>query len=142
MAFSPITDLVTWRLSSRIPRLQAMRDQPLAAQSQVFGELMAAAAQTAYGREHGLTASTTYAEFSARVPIVNYDKLYPWIERSMRGEANVLWPGAIKWFAKSSGTTAAKSKFIPVSPESLEDNHFQIRKLNQKYIRMHHLRIQ
>ena len=119
MAFSPITDLVNWRLSSRIPRLQAMRDAPLAAQDQVFRMLMTAAAQTDYGKAHGLTATTTYAEFAAAVPIVNYDKVYPWIERSMRGEANVLWPGVTKWFAKSSGTTAAKSKFIPVSHESL-----------------------
>ena len=126
MAFSPITDLVNWRLSSRIPRLQAMRDAPLAAQDQVFRMLMTAAAQTDYGKAHGLTATTTYAEFAAAVPIVNYDKVYPWIERSMRGEANVLWPGVTKWFAKSSGTTAAKSKFIPVSHESLEDNHFKV----------------
>lgn len=126
MAFSPITDLVNWRLSSRIPRLQAMREQPVATQDQVFRELMAAAAQTDYGRTHGLTPTTTYAEFAASVPIVNYDKLYPWIERSMRGEANVLWPGVTQWFAKSSGTTAAKSKFIPVSRESLEDNHFKV----------------
>ena len=126
MAFSPITDLVNWRLSSRVPRLHTMRDAPLAAQEHVFHELMTAAAMTDYGKAHGLTATTTYAEFAAAVPIVNYDKLYPWIERSMRGEANVLWPGVTKWFAKSSGTTAAKSKFIPVSNESLEDNHFKV----------------
>ena len=102
-----------------------MRDNPIAAQELVFRELMTQVALTDFGREQGLTAESTYEEFAARVPITNYDKLYPWIERSMRGEANVLWPGVTRWFAKSSGTTAAKSKFIPVSRESLEDNHFK-----------------
>ena len=119
MAFSPITDLVNWRLSSRIPRLEFMREQPVAAQEQVFRELMAAAALTDYGKAHGLTPATTYAEFAAAVPIVNYDKLYPWIERMLQGEANVLWPGRVGWFSKSSGTTNAASKFIPMPPESL-----------------------
>ena len=125
MAFSPITDLVNWRLSSRIPRLQEMRDNPIAAQQLVFRELMTQVALTDFGREQGLTSDSTYEEFASQVPITNYDKLYPWIERSIRGEANVLWPGVTRWFAKSSGTTAAKSKFIPVSRESLEENHFK-----------------
>jgi hypothetical protein len=64
-------------------------------------------------------------EFQERVPVTTYEELYPYIERVMMGEQNLLWPSKIEWFAKSSGTTNARSKFIPVSPESLEDCHYK-----------------
>jgi beta-glucosidase-like glycosyl hydrolase len=59
------------------------------------------------------------------VPIQTYDTLKPYIERMLKGEQNVLWPSEIKWFAKSSGTTNDRSKFIPVSEEALEECHFK-----------------
>ena len=66
----------------------------------------------------------TYKEFAERIPISSYEDIQETIERSRKGERNIFWPTPIKWFAKSSGTTNAKSKFIPVSVESLEDCHY------------------
>ncbi|MBT8283913.1 MAG: GH3 auxin-responsive promoter family protein, partial [Flavobacteriaceae bacterium] len=66
-----------------------------------------------------------YRNFRERVPIVSYEEAEPYIERSRKGEQNIFWPTTIKWFAKSSGTTNAKSKFIPVSTEALEDCHYK-----------------
>src|SRR5690606_12339126 len=60
-----------------------------------------------------------------KVPLQDYESLYPWIERMMKGEQRLLWPGEISWFAKSSGTTSTRSKFIPVSADSLEDCHYK-----------------
>ena len=65
-----------------------------------------------------------YRTFSDRVPVKSYEDIHLDIERSRKGETNIFWPSTIKWFAKSSGTTNAKSKFIPVSMESLEDCHY------------------
>ena len=68
---------------------------------------------------------TRMNNFGRRVPIHTYEKTFPYIERLMKGEQNILWPSEIKWFSKSSGTTNARSKFIPVSQEALEDCHFK-----------------
>ena len=64
-------------------------------------------------------------DFKRNVPVVSYEDIFPLVERFMQGEQNILWPSEITWFAKSSGTTNARSKFIPVSPEALEDCHFK-----------------
>tara|TARA_B100000953_G_scaffold269650_1_gene239495 strand:- start:2355 stop:3755 length:1401 start_codon:yes stop_codon:yes gene_type:complete len=82
------------------------------------------AKNTQIGREYDFKSIKNYKDFAERVPIQNYENVEPLIERSRRGENNIFWPTPIKWFAKSSGTTNAKSKFIPVSPESLEDCHY------------------
>src|SRR5690606_41830747 len=65
------------------------------------------------------------AQFRERVPVFTYEKLFPYIKRSMHGEQNILWPTEITWFSKSSGTTNQRSKFIPVSQEALEECHFK-----------------
>jgi len=73
------------------------------------------------GRTYDYKSITRPEEFKARVPLNDYETMKPYIERLRKGEQNILWPTEIKWFAKSSGTTAGKSKFIPVSEEALED---------------------
>lgn len=87
-------------------------------------ELIRTAENTEWGKKYGFKSIFREDEFKNRVPLNNYDSLKPFIERNMKGEQNVLWPSEIKWFAKSSGTTADKSKFIPVSFETMDECHF------------------
>lgn len=94
-------------------------------QQEVLRQLFDYAKDTEVGKMHHFESITTYEDFTERVPIVNYECIAPMIERTRRGEQNVFWPTHIKWFAKSSGTTNAKSKFIPVSMEALEDCHYK-----------------
>jgi hypothetical protein len=82
------------------------------------------AKNTEIGKHYDFASIKDYKTFAERIPIKNYDGLQDTIERSRKGENNIFWPSPIKWFAKSSGTTNAKSKFIPVSEESLEDCHY------------------
>lgn len=91
------------------------------AQAQVFAELMRGVAGTAFGREHGLGAGTTVAEFRAAVPVRDYEGLKPWMERAVAGEADVVWPGKPLYFCKTSGTTSG-AKYIPLTRASLP-NH-------------------
>src|SRR5690606_13419146 len=77
------------------------------------------------GKKYDFESIKTINDFREKVPLANYETLFPYIERLMKGEQKVLWPSDIKWFAKSSGTTAARSKFIPVSQEALDDCHYK-----------------
>lgn len=87
--------------------------------------LLDKAKATDYGKKYGFSSIRNYEDFKNKVPVVSYEQLFPQIERQIKGEQNVLWPSEIKWFAKSSGTTNNRSKFIPVSPEALDDCHFK-----------------
>jgi hypothetical protein len=100
----------------------------VAAQRQVLQDLVTAAQYTEFGRKHHFEKLFTLKEFKKWVPIHEYDDIKPYIQRMMEGEDNILWNTPVKWFAKSSGTTSDKSKFIPVSDESLTDNHFKASK--------------
>lgn len=98
---------------------------PIDTQKQVFNHILGSAQFTEYGKKYGFEHINSIAEFKKNVPINDYDSLKPYIERILQGEQNLLWPSPINWFAKSSGTTSDKSKFIPISKESLDDNHFK-----------------
>lgn len=98
---------------------------PHEVQSELFQYLIDEAKNTEFGRKYGFKDFKGYQDFRETVPIHNYEDLYPYISRLMKGEQNILWPSEIRWFAKSSGTTSTRSKFIPVSPEALEDCHFK-----------------
>lgn len=98
---------------------------PIDTQKQVFNHIVGSAQFTEYGKKYGFDQLEQVADFKKNVPINDYDSLKPYIERIMQGEQNLLWPSPINWFAKSSGTTSDKSKFIPISKESLDDNHFK-----------------
>ncbi len=86
--------------------------------------LLEKAKDTEYGKKYGFSEIQNYKTFAERVPIRTYEDYEKDIERCRLGENNIFWPTPIKWFAKSSGTTNAKSKFIPVSSNSLEDCHY------------------
>lgn len=103
-------------------------EDPIGAQREVLQDLVTHGQYTELGRKYGLDNTFTIRQFKERVPIHDYELLKPYIERMMQGEENLLWNTPVSWFAKSSGTTSDKSKFIPVSEESLEDCHFQASK--------------
>lgn len=99
--------------------------QPEALQEAVRRHLLERGSNTEYGRNHLLSPKNSYEEFAKNVPINTYEELKRDIDRMRHGEADVLWPGRVQWYAKSSGTTNDKSKFIPVSAEGLHDIHYQ-----------------
>lgn len=109
----------------RMGRIEQWMDNPLTAQREVFQELITAGQYTEIGRKYGFESVFTIDEFKKAVPIHEYEDLKPYIERIMEGEQNLLWNTPIMWFAKSSGTTSDRSKFIPITEESLEETHFQ-----------------
>ena len=123
-------------LSPTISRLARMRfwrvenwsRHPVAVQREVLQELVTAAQHTSFGKKHKFSTLFSLKEFKKMVPIHSYEDMKPYVERMMNGEENILWNTPINWFAKSSGTTSDKSKFIPISEESLHDNHFKASK--------------
>ncbi len=109
----------------RISAIDNFALNPIDTQRAVFNDLIGSAQFTEWGKAHGYDGLNNAADFRKAVPLNDYDTLKPFIERTMNGEQNVLWPSEINWFAKSSGTTSDKSKFIPVSKESLDENHYK-----------------
>jgi GH3 auxin-responsive promoter len=109
-------------------RIKAWKNNPFDAQREVLQELVTSAQYTEFGRKYDFTNLFTVKDFKVAVPVHEYDDLKPYIERIMKGEQDILWNTPIYWFAKSSGTTSEKSKFIPVSNESLEDGHYKASK--------------
>jgi len=101
---------------------------PNEVQEELLFNLLKQAENTFIGKEYEFSSIKNYKTFSERVPVSTYEELEPLIERTRKGEQNIFWNTPIKWFAKSSGTTNAKSKFIPVSPESLENCHYKASK--------------
>lgn len=91
---------------------------------QVLGRLLQKAKSTEWGREHDFADVHTYQQFANTSPVNTYEDLKHFIDRMRQGEADVLWPGKVRWYAKSSGTTNDKSKFIPVSKDGLKDTHY------------------
>lgn len=98
---------------------------PLEVQDELLKRLLATAQSTEFGVKYGFDDLINYDDYKNRVPVHTYEQLFPYIDRLMRGEQNILWPSEVKWFAKSSGTTNARSKFIPVTTEALDDCHFK-----------------
>lgn len=98
---------------------------PVDTQQQVFNHLIGSAQFTEYGKKFGFEKINSVFDFKNQVPINDYETLKPYIQRILEGTQNVLWPSPITWFAKSSGTTSDKSKFIPVSKESLDEMHYR-----------------
>lgn len=117
--------VVNWFIKQRIDQIQNFMNHPVETQKGVLFSQLFHAEHTEYGRKHQFSTISSYEDFRQRVPVVTYEDFEPHIERARKGEKDVFWPGAIKHFAKSSGTTNAKSKFIPISDDSLEDCHFK-----------------
>ncbi|WP_443092841.1 GH3 auxin-responsive promoter family protein [Chitinophaga nivalis] len=109
----------------RMGRIAYFMQYPVQVQQQVFQNLISAAQYTEFGKQYGFSKIYKIDEYKQRVPVHTYDTIKPYIQRTMEGQQNVLWNTPIKWFAKSSGTTADKSKFIPVTVESLDECHYR-----------------
>lgn len=120
-----ISPIIGWYFKQRVKELRANIERSLENQNILFGELTEKLALTEYGQKFGIDKLTTYQEFAERVPVASFEDFLPYIERNQRGEQSLLWPGDIRWFAKSSGTTSNVSKFIPMSYEIMEHNHFE-----------------
>ena len=120
-----LNPLVKWVLKHPLKRIAYFMEHPNEVQENVWKNLLKAAENTVWGKQYYYREIRTYKQFQERVPISSYEDIFPYIERMMQGETDILWPSPIHWFAKSSGTTNARSKFIPVSRASLEDIHFK-----------------
>jgi hypothetical protein len=120
-----INSILTWVMKKRIHQIELFMKYPHDVQEELFKKLVQTAQNTQFGMKHGFSDIQNYDQYRKRVPIYTYETLFPYIQRLMRSEENVLWPTEIKWFSKSSGTTNQRSKFIPVSQEALEECHFK-----------------
>jgi hypothetical protein len=105
--------------------VEHFRRHPAEVQHNQLRRLVAKGAATSFGRDHDLAGATSLERFQARVPVREYEELFPYIERARGGERNVLWGGETRWFARSSGTTGAKSKYIPVTRDALWQSHMR-----------------
>jgi hypothetical protein len=120
-----INSILTWVMQKRIHQIELFIKYPHEVQEELFKKLIQTARYTEFGKQFDFSSIQNYEQFRERIPIHTYEKTFPYIDRLMKGEQNILWPSEIKWFSKSSGTTNARSKFIPVSQESLDDCHFK-----------------
>ena len=120
-----INSIASWVLKQRIHQIELFLKYPNEVQEELLMNLIRRAENTVIGAQYEFSSITSYTTFSERVPVSTYEDLQPLIERTRQGEQNVFWDTPIKWFAKSSGTTNAKSKFIPVSNDALEDCHYK-----------------
>ncbi|MCX6231003.1 MAG: GH3 auxin-responsive promoter family protein [Bacteroidetes bacterium] len=120
-----INSVLSWIIKKRVHQIELFKLYPHEVQQEWFKKLMYAAKDTEWGLLYDYKSISKPEHFKERVPINDYNALKPYIDRLMHGEQNILWNTDIKWFAKSSGTTSDKNKFIPVSEESLEECHFK-----------------
>jgi hypothetical protein len=120
-----LNSILTWVMKKRIHQIELFMKYPSEVQDEVLKKLISYARDTEFGQKYSFDDLTNYDDFRRRVPLHTYEQMFPYIERTMSGVQNVIWPSEIKWFAKSSGTTNARSKFIPVSAEALEECHFK-----------------
>lgn len=120
-----VNSFLTWYIKKRVHQIELFMKYPSEVQEEWFDTLIETAENTEWGKKYDYRSIRNSADFKARVPIQTYETLSPYIQRMLHGEQNVLWPSEIRWFAKSSGTTNDRSKFIPVSMEALEECHFK-----------------
>jgi len=125
---SIIPSIVKQFYTKRINQIGHFKKYPVETQNENLFRIITAAAQTEWGRQYDYSSIRSVEEYQSRVPVRAYEEYLPYIERLRKGESNLTWPGDIKWFAKSSGTTSAKSKFIPISKESLQGCHYKAAK--------------
>lgn len=119
-----VNSIASWFLKKRIHQMELFIKYPHEVQHELLKNLISKAKNTEIGKKYNFAEIKNHSQFANRVPIQQYEDYQACIERSRQGETNIFWPTPIKWFAKSSGTTSAKSKFIPVSEDSLEHCHY------------------
>ena len=120
-----INSVVSWVIKKRIHQIDLFMKYPSDVQTEWLKKLLNAAKDTEIGNKYDFKTITNHKEYINRVPVIDYESIKPYIIRLRQGQQNLLWHSDIKWFAKSSGTTTDKSKFIPVSAEAIEECHFK-----------------
>ncbi len=120
-----INSLFTWLIKKRMHQIDLFIKYPVEVQMEWFKKLITSAKDTEWGKKYDYKSIATVEQFRQQVPVGDYNSLKPYIDQMREGKQNLLWPSDVKWFAKSSGTTNDKSKFIPVSSEALEECHFK-----------------
>ncbi len=120
-----VNSFLNWIMKKRMHQIELFMKYPNEVQEEWLNTLINSAENTEWGKLYDYKSIENERQFKERVPLQSYDTLKPFIEKMLKGEQNILWPSEIKWFAKSSGTTSDRSKFIPVSEESLEECHFK-----------------
>ncbi|HAG16840.1 MAG TPA: hypothetical protein DCG69_10045 [Bacteroidales bacterium] len=120
-----LNSVISWLMKKRMHQIDLFLKYPHDVQSEWFKTLISKAEDTEWGKIYDYKSIKNYDQYRERIPISNYDDLKPFIDRTRAGEQNVLWPSDIKWYAKSSGTTAGRSKYIPVSKHAMEECHFK-----------------
>lgn len=118
-----ITNLIKHLSTQRLREIENFRTNPIEVQDSQFRTLIEGAERCSYGEHYGVTSKDSYREFSQKFPIVTYEDLAPWVDRMREGESDVLWKDKVHWFAKSSGTTQDKSKYLPLTSSSLKECH-------------------
>lgn len=124
MKFLFVNSILSWFLKKRKHQLDLFIQYPIEVQHELLRNLLKTAKDTELGLHYNFRKISTYEDFSKKIPIQKYESIEPMLERTRKGEQNIFWPSHIKWFAKSSGTTNSKSKYIPVSDEAIEYCHF------------------
>ena len=122
MAFN---SLFSWIIRQRMYQIELTRRMPVEMQRGVFGQLIKEGSRTAFGAEYDFKNIRNLREFQRHVPIQTYDEFKPWIQRARSGENSVLWPGRTEWFAKSSGTSSDRSKYLPLTQDALSECHYK-----------------
>lgn len=125
MKIDLLNSFLSWRMKKRFHQIELFRKYPIEVQNELMTDLISTAKDTEWGRKYGFESIRSYQDFKRNIPLSTYEDFEGDVERTRKGEQNIFWPTEIKWFAKSSGTTSSKSKFIPVSKEALEDCHFK-----------------
>ena len=116
---------LSWMIRKRINQIDFFRNNPIELQDSVFRSLIENGKQTYFGKEYNFHNINSYSDFREKVPIRTYEELFPYIQKIREGKKNVLWPGKVKMFAKSSGTTNDRSKYIPITEQSLKSCHLK-----------------
>lgn len=120
-----IPSIINWLNTKRMVSIDMFKTYPYEVQLETFINLLNTASDTTWGEHYNYKNIDSISQYQETVPVGSYTELEPYVERLRLGEKNLLWPGEIRWFAKSSGTTSSKSKFIPVSREALDECHFR-----------------
>ncbi len=120
-----ISSVLSWIMKQRLHQIELFMKFPNEVQQDLLKRMIIAARYTEFGRKYDFSSIKSSREFRERVPLQDYETLKPYIFRLKAGEQQLLWPSDVRWFAKSSGTTNDKSKFIPVTTEALEECHYK-----------------
>ena len=120
-----LNSFLTWIFKNRLGQIENFKQEPHLVQQTTLVDLLEVAKDTEIGKSFHFDKIKSYADFASQVPIFDYESFTPYLEKNIKGKQQVFWPSTIQWFAKSSGTTAGRSKYIPVSEESLEECHYK-----------------